>query len=101
MLKTKNMKQVFIRRGRAISGCQYHRWIRSNLCDLGLLLSIGTEYSAIKGSAVPMWRRALKEPSKLVTATQLAIDHGVSKAYERSLLSPPKNIQQGIQPLVL
>ena len=43
-------------------------------------LSIGTELSGIRGSAVPMWKKAIAQPEKVLTVMQMARDHGIKKA---------------------
>jgi len=43
-------------------------------------LSIGTELSGIRGSAVPMWKKAISQPEKVLTVMQMARDHGIKKA---------------------
>lgn len=45
-------------------------------------LSIGTELASVKGSAVPMWKRALAQPEKIKTALSLAVDKGLSHAIQ-------------------
>ena len=82
------MKQVFIR-GRYFEGCA------SAFADLvkfwrleASCLSIGTEYSAIKGSAVPMWRNL--RAFKLVTAS-IAKIMVFRRLTRRFLLSPISN----------
>ena len=45
-------------------------------------LSIGTELASVKGSAVPMWKRALAQPEKIKTALSLAVDKGLSHAMQ-------------------
>jgi len=43
-------------------------------------LSIGTELSGIRGSAIPMWKKAIAQPEKVLTVMQIARDHGIKKA---------------------
>jgi len=43
-------------------------------------LSIGTELNGIRGSAVPMWKKAIAQPEKVLTIFQIARDNGIKKA---------------------
>jgi len=43
-------------------------------------LSIGTELSGVRGSAIPMWKKAIAQPEKVLTVMQMAKDHGIKKA---------------------
>ena len=43
-------------------------------------LSIGTELSGIRGSAVPIWKKAISQPEKVLTVMQIARDNGIKKA---------------------
>ena len=43
-------------------------------------LSIGTELASVRGSAVPMWKRALAQPEKVKKAFSIAVDKGLKHA---------------------
>lgn len=44
-------------------------------------LSVGTEMSGLRSSAVPLWRRALRQPEKVATAARLAATKGVKRTW--------------------
>jgi predicted dehydrogenase/threonine dehydrogenase-like Zn-dependent dehydrogenase len=45
-------------------------------------LSIGTEMSGVRSTSVPMWKRALNQPEKLVTTINAAASHGIQYAWK-------------------
>ena len=81
------MKQVLIRRGGAIVD-----EVPAPLVEPGTILvrvdhsciSIGTELSGIRTSAVPLWRRALRHPGKVKTVIESIASQGV--AFTRSMI---------------
>lgn len=79
------MKQVFIRKGRAIVTDVPVPSIEPGQILVRVrvsCLSIGTEMSGIRSSAVPMWKRALRQPEKVATALRMAASQGVRRAWE-------------------
>lgn len=46
-------------------------------------LSIGTELNSIKGSALPIWKKAISQPEKVLTVIKMAQDQGIKKAFEK------------------
>jgi len=52
-------------------------------------LSVGTEMSGVRSSAVPMWRRALKQPEKVVEALKMAATIGLKRTW--SLVEEKRN----------
>ncbi len=44
-------------------------------------LSIGTEMTGVRASAIPMWKRALRQPEKVKTTLNLALEEGVKRAW--------------------
>lgn len=44
-------------------------------------LSIGTEMSSVKASSVPLWRRAISQPQKVVAAAQMVADKGLKRTW--------------------
>lgn len=43
-------------------------------------LSIGSELSGIRGSAVPIWKKAIEQPEKVLTVMQIARENGINSA---------------------
>lgn len=43
-------------------------------------ISAGTELSGIRASAVPLWKRALKQPEKIKRVIDIALSEGIGKA---------------------
>lgn len=88
------MKQVLIKKGVA---CVTE--VPAPHMDAGELLvrvqtsciSTGTELSSIRGSAVPMWKRALAHPEKVMTALQMAADSGLRQA--RNVIEEKKDAE--------
>ncbi len=44
-------------------------------------LSVGTEMSAVRSSAVPLWKRALQDPRKVATTLKLAATSGIRRTW--------------------
>lgn len=44
-------------------------------------LSVGTEMSGLRSSAVPLWRRALRQPEKVMTTARMAVDKGIKRTW--------------------
>jgi predicted dehydrogenase/threonine dehydrogenase-like Zn-dependent dehydrogenase len=76
------MKQVLIRRGKAII-----EEVPSPAVGVGEILvrleasciSVGTEMSGIRSSAVPMWKKVLKKPDKAMIVLKTALNSGLTK----------------------
>lgn len=41
-------------------------------------ISAGTEMSSVKGSGIPLWRRALQQPDKVKKVVDLALSQGLA-----------------------
>ncbi len=75
------MKQVLVRQGQAVV-----EEVPAPLVEPGTVLvrversciSVGTEMSGLRGSGVPLWRRALAEPDKVRKALQMVATQGLS-----------------------
>jgi predicted dehydrogenase/threonine dehydrogenase-like Zn-dependent dehydrogenase len=80
------MKQVLIRRGRAMVAD-----VPAPTIERGELLirvrasclSVGTELSGVRSSARPIWKRVLEKPALLKTALDLAATHGLARTWEQ------------------
>ena len=46
-------------------------------------LSIGTELNGLRGSAVPIWKKALAQPNKVATAINIAASQGLHKTWNQ------------------
>ena len=76
------MKQVLIKNGKALVSD-----VPAPRAGAGQILvqvaasciSVGTEMSGVRASDAPLWKRALKDPSKVRRAVGLAIEKGVSQ----------------------
>ncbi len=44
-------------------------------------LSVGTEMSSLRSSAIPMWRRALRQPEKVAATVRMAATQGVKRTW--------------------
>lgn len=44
-------------------------------------LSVGTEMSGLRSSAVPMWRRALQQPEKVAATAKMAATKGIKRTW--------------------
>ena len=77
------MKQVLIQGGRV-----FVEEVPAPVVDVGHILvqvqssciSAGTELSGIRASAVPLWKRALKQPEKIKRVLDIALSEGIGKA---------------------
>ena len=54
-------------------------------------LSIGTELSGLRGSAVPLWKKALAQPEKALNALKMAGDVGFRRTW--SLIEEKKEAE--------
>lgn len=78
------MKQVHIKRGQALTldvpapriGCGEILVRVQASC-----LSVGTEMSGVRASAVPMWKRALRQPEKIAQVMQMAAKQGAKRTW--------------------
>jgi predicted dehydrogenase/threonine dehydrogenase-like Zn-dependent dehydrogenase len=81
------MKQVLVRQGQA-----FVEEVPAPLVEPGTVLvrversciSVGTEMSGLRGSGVPLWKRALAEPDKVRKALQMVATQGL--AHTRSVV---------------
>jgi len=81
------MKQVLVRQGQAVV-----EEVPAPLVEPGTVLvrversciSVGTEMSGLRGSGVPLWKRALAEPDKVRKALQMVATQGL--AHTRSVV---------------
>lgn len=77
------MKQVLIQGGNV-----FVEEVPAPVVDVGHILvqvqssciSAGTELSGIRASAVPLWKRALKQPEKIKRVLDIALSEGIGKA---------------------
>lgn len=79
------MKQVLIVQGRASTEEVPAPQVRPGTLLVQVThscISIGTELSALKANADPIWKRALKNPEKVKDAFQLYLKEGFSKTKE-------------------
>jgi predicted dehydrogenase/threonine dehydrogenase-like Zn-dependent dehydrogenase len=86
------MKQVLVLQGKAVledvpapnveNGCVLIRLDHS-------CISIGTEMSGVRASALPLWRRALKQPQNVKKLVQMVASNGLAKT--RSLVEGKLN----------
>lgn len=44
-------------------------------------LSVGTEMSGLRSSGVPLWRRAINQPEKVVATARMALEKGVKRTW--------------------
>ena len=79
------MKQVLIKRGQAIVADVP----RPEVSDDNILvqvkcscISIGTEMSGVRGSGVPLWKKALQQPDKVKKVLNMAMTEGIGKTRE-------------------
>lgn len=87
------MKQILIRSGAAIIAEVPQPMIEPDeiLVQVRVsCLSIGTEMSGVKLSAVPMWKRALNQPDNVKKVINMAATHGISQAI--STIREKKNL---------
>jgi len=78
------MKQVLIRKGSAIVADvpAPHVEPREVLVRVqASCLSVGTEMSGVRSSAVPMWQRALKQPEKVASTMRMVASQGVWRTW--------------------
>jgi predicted dehydrogenase/threonine dehydrogenase-like Zn-dependent dehydrogenase len=88
------MKQVLIKKGAA-----YATEVPAPQLEAGEVLvrvqasclSIGTELSGLRGSAVPLWKRALAQPEKAMNALKMAGDIGLRRTW--SLIEEKKEAE--------
>ena len=78
------MKQIMIRKGTAIvtdvpAPCVEPGEVLVRV--QASCLSVGTEMSGVRSSAVPMWKRALQQPEKVTTALRMIATQGVRRTW--------------------
>ena len=79
------MKQVLIKRGCAVAGDVPAPQIESDKVLVRVVnscISIGTEMSGVRASAVPLWKRALKERDKVKKVLDMVAEKGVAQTRE-------------------
>ena len=54
-------------------------------------LSVGTELSGLRSSGTPIWKKALAQPEKAISALQTAADHGLRRTW--SLIEEKKEAE--------
>jgi predicted dehydrogenase/threonine dehydrogenase-like Zn-dependent dehydrogenase len=80
----RSMKQILIRKGTAIVG-----EVPAPRAEAGEVLvrvrvsclSVGTEMSGVRSSAMPMWKRALRQPEKVAAAVQMVATQGMRRTW--------------------
>lgn len=79
------MKQVLIKHGQAVVA----RVPRPEVGDDNILIqvkcsciSIGTEMSGVRGSGVPLWKKALQQPDKVKKVFNMAMTEGLGRTRE-------------------
>jgi len=78
------MKQVLIRRGAAVveDVPAPHPGPGEVLVRVAAsCLSVGTELNSVRSSGVPIWRRALQQPEKVVNTLKMAVDVGIGRTW--------------------
>jgi len=88
------MKQILIKRGVAYTSEVPVPRLENNeiLVKLHIsCLSIGTELSGLRGSAAPIWKKALAQPEKAITALKMAGDIGLRRTW--SLIEEKKEAE--------
>ena len=76
------MKQVLIKKGVALSADVPVPQIDAGEVMVRLwvsCLSIGTELSGLRGSAVPLWKRAMAQPEKVLKVLEMARSQGLGR----------------------
>ena len=76
------MKQILLRKGNAVtSEVPVPKIERNDILVRTSVscLSIGTELSSLKGSGIPLWKRAAKQPEKIVRVLESLANEGLSK----------------------
>jgi predicted dehydrogenase/threonine dehydrogenase-like Zn-dependent dehydrogenase len=76
------MKQVLIHKGAAIVGDVPAPRVGAGEVLVRVhtsCLSVGTEMSGVRSSAVPLWKKALKQPEKVVATLKLATSLGFNR----------------------
>ena len=79
------MKQVLIKRGCAVAEDVPAPQIESDKVLVRVVnscISIGTEMSGVRASAVPLWKRALKERDKVKKVLDMVAEKGVAQTRE-------------------
>ena len=79
------MKQVFISKGKVVVEEVPTPTISSNeiLVEVKTsCLSVGTEMSGLRSSAVPLWKKAAMQPKKAISAMKIAQSQGVGHVWQ-------------------
>ena len=86
------MKQVLIKKGAAFAAEVPAPQLESGEVFVRVqvsCLSIGTELSGLRGSAMPLWKRALEQPEKAAVALKMAASQGLRRTW--SLIEEKKD----------
>jgi predicted dehydrogenase/threonine dehydrogenase-like Zn-dependent dehydrogenase len=78
------MKQVLIHKGSAIVGEVPAPGVEAGEVLVKVrvsCLSVGTEMSGVRSSAVPLWKRALEQPEKVAAVAQMIATQGVRRTW--------------------
>ena len=79
------MKQVLIKKGSAIVSEVPAPSIESGevLVEVkASCLSVGTEMSSLRSSALPIWKKALQKPEKVASTLKMATTIGMQRTWE-------------------
>ncbi len=80
------MKQVLIRKGGAIVADVPAPRVEAGEVLVNVrasCISVGTEMSGVRSSALPMWKRALQQPEKAAQVVQMAATRGLRRTWEQ------------------
>src|SRR5262245_39665162 len=80
------MKQVLIQKGAAIVADVPAPQVQPGEILVRVqtsCLSVGTEVSGIRHSAVPMWKKVLQQPEKVATAVRLLATQGLRRTWSQ------------------
>jgi predicted dehydrogenase/threonine dehydrogenase-like Zn-dependent dehydrogenase len=80
------MKQVLIRKGGAIVADVPAPRVEAGEVLVNVrasCISVGTEMSGVRSSAVPMWRRAFEQPEKAAQVAQLVATQGLRRTWKQ------------------
>ena len=78
------MKQVLISRGAAVVQDVPAPALEPGTLLVGVrrsCISVGTEMSGVRSSALPLWKRALRQPQQVARLAQTAMQQGVGRTW--------------------
>ena len=76
------MKQILVKKGTAFTKQVPIPKIGKKellVCVQSTSVSVGTELSSVRGSGIPMWKRAIAHPEKIFTTLKHASDNGIKQ----------------------